>query len=163
MYPSRPFHATGPWILALVWNGSTWRKARKIMPPQQQHLKRRSEDLDTICTFQSSCRLRHAHSVSFPFPWGDLIVSEHGKKDFIAAIIHLDTLTRGAVVAERLEPRTSIPEVPGSSPGPAVAPLGKALYPHCLVFRRRLQAVGPVYRREIPYARKRTHFTSRKE
>ena len=42
------------------------------------------------------------------------------------------------VVAERLEPRTSIPEVPGSSPGPAVAPLGKALYPHCLVFRRRL-------------------------
>ena len=23
--------------------------------------------------------------------------------------------------------------------------------------------VGPVYRREIPYARKRTHFTSRKE
>ena len=44
----------------------------------------------------------------------------------------------GAVVAERLEPRTSIPEVPGLSPGPAVAPLGKALYPHCLVFRRRL-------------------------
>ena len=44
----------------------------------------------------------------------------------------------GAVVAERLEPLTSIPEVPGSSPGPAVAPLGKALYPHCLVFRRRL-------------------------
>ena len=42
------------------------------------------------------------------------------------------------VVAERLEPRTSIPAVPGSSPGPAVAPLGKALYPHCLVFRRRL-------------------------
>ena len=41
-------------------------------------------------------------------------------------------------VAERLEPRTSIPEVPGSNPGPAVAPLGKALYPHCLVFRRRL-------------------------
>ena len=44
----------------------------------------------------------------------------------------------GAVMAERLEPWTSIPEVPGSSPGPAVAPLGKALYPHCLVFRRRL-------------------------
>ena len=58
-------------------------------------------------------------------------------------------------MAERLEPRTSIPEVPGSSPSPAVAPLGKALYPHCLVFRRRLTAVGPVYRREIPYARKR--------
>ena len=44
----------------------------------------------------------------------------------------------GAVVAERLEPRTSRPEVPGSSPDPAVAPLGKALYPHCPVFRRRL-------------------------
>ena len=41
-------------------------------------------------------------------------------------------------LAEQLEPRTSIPAVPGSSPGPAVAPLGKALYPHCLVFRRRL-------------------------
>ena len=27
---------------------------------------------------------------------------------------------------------------PRSNPGPAVAPLGKALYPHCLVFRRRL-------------------------
>ena len=72
-------------------------------------------------------------------------------------------LFRGAVVAERLEPRTSIPEVPSSSPGPALAPLGKALYPHCLVFGRRLKAVGPVYRREIPYARKRTRFTSRKE
>ena len=45
---------------------------------------------------------------------------------------------RGAVVAERLRPLTSIPEVPGSNPGPAVAPLGKALYPHRLVFRRRL-------------------------
>ena len=44
----------------------------------------------------------------------------------------------GAVVAERLRPLISIPEVPGSNPGPAVAPLGKALYPHCLIFRRRL-------------------------
>ena len=35
--------------------------------------------------------------------------------------------------------QTSILEVPGSSPSPAVvAPLDKALYPHCLVFRRRL-------------------------
>ena len=33
-----------------------------------------------------------------------------------------------AVVAERLEPRTSILEVHGLSPGLAVAPLGKALY-----------------------------------
>ena len=38
----------------------------------------------------------------------------------------------GTVVAERLEPRTSIPEVPGSSPGLAVAPLGKVLYPQIL-------------------------------
>ena len=44
----------------------------------------------------------------------------------------------GTAMAERLDPRTSIPEVPGLSPGPAVAPLGKALYPHCLTFRRRL-------------------------
>ena len=69
-------------------------------------------------------------------------------------------------MAERLRPLTSIPEVPGSKPGPAVASLGKALYPHCLVFRRRLlmsRRVGPVYVRVIPYARKRTHFTSRKE
>ena len=29
-------------------------------------------------------------------------------------------------------------------------------------FRRRLLAVGPVYRRVTPYTRKRTHFTSRK-
>ena len=49
-----------------------------------------------------------------------------------------------------------------SNPAVAVAPFGKALYPHCQVFWRRLSAVGPVYRRVTPYARKRTHFTSRK-
>ena len=43
-----------------------------------------------------------------------------------------------AISAERLRPLTSIPEVPGSNPGPAVASLGKALSSHCLVFRRRL-------------------------
>ena len=43
-------------------------------------------------------------------------------------LLHLPCY-RGAVVAERLRPLTSIPEVPGSNPGPAVAPLGKALYP----------------------------------
>ena len=46
------------------------------------------------------------------------------------------------------------------NPAAAVAPFGKALYPHCQVFRKRLKAVGPVYRRVTPYARKRTHFTS---
>ena len=46
-------------------------------------------------------------------------------------------------MAERLRPLTSILDVPGSNPGPAV--LGKALYPHCLVYRKRLQAVDPVY------------------
>ena len=30
-----------------------------------------------------------------------------------------------AVVAERLRPRTSILEVPGSNPSPAIAPLGQ--------------------------------------
>ena len=49
-----------------------------------------------------------------------------------------DLFNLGAVVAERLRPLTSIPEVPGSNPSQAVAPLGKTLYPHCLVFRRRL-------------------------
>ena len=39
---------------------------------------------------------------------------------------------------------------------------GLSLLP-ILVFLRRLKAVGPVYRRVIPYARKRTNFTSRKE
>ena len=50
-------------------------------------------------------------------------------------------------MAELIRSQTSIPEVPCSNPGLAVAPLGKVLYPHCLPFRRRLQAVGPVYRR----------------
>ena len=54
-------------------------------------------------------------------------------------------------MAKRLRPLTSIPEVAGSNPGLAVAPLDKALYPHCLVFRWRLKAVGPVYRRVISY------------
>ena len=45
-----------------------------------------------------------------------------------------------------------------SQPGPAVASVGKALYPHYLVFQR-----SPVYRRVIPYARKIIHFTSCKE
>ena len=42
-----------------------------------------------------------------------------------------------------------------SNPAAAVAPFGKVLYPHCQVFRRRLLAVGPVYRRVTLYARKR--------
>ena len=50
----------------------------------------------------------------------------------------------GAVVAEWIRRRTSIPEVPGSNPSPAVVPLGKALYPHCLVPRKGLKAVGPL-------------------
>ena len=52
---------------------------------------------------------------------------------------------------------------PDRTQAAAVVPLGKALYPHCLVFRRRLKAVGPVYRRVTPCARKRTHLTSREE
>ena len=46
---------------------------------------------------------------------------------------------------ERLGPLTSIPEVPGSNPGPAVAPSGKALYPHYLVggdFRPSVPCIG---------------------
>ena len=33
---------------------------------------------------------------------------------------------------------------------PAVAPSGKARYPHCLVFQRSLQAVSPVHERVTP-------------
>ena len=65
-------------------------------------------------------------------------------------------------MAEWIRPQTSIPEVPGSNPSLAVVPLGKVLYPHRLVFWRRLSAVGPMYRRVTHYARERTHFTSRK-
>ena len=50
---------------------------------------------------------------------------------------------REAVVAERLRPQTFIPEVLGLNPGPAVAPLSKAHYPHWLVFRRSLNPNQP--------------------
>ena len=43
-----------------------------------------------------------------------------------------------------VETRTSKREVPGSIPTVAVVPLGKVLYPHCLVPRRGLKAVGPL-------------------
>ena len=48
---------------------------------------------------------------------------------------------QGAVVTEGLRQQTSRPELPGSIPGLAVAPLGKALLAlnyHCLVLQRRL-------------------------
>ena len=51
----------------------------------------------------------------------------------------------GADMAEWIRPQTSIPEVPGSNPSLAIAPLGKAFYPHCLRFWRTLKAVGPMY------------------
>ena len=65
-------------------------------------------------------------------------------------------LTWGADMAEQIRPWTSIYQGPQFEPCPAVV-----LYPHCLVFRRRLEAVSPVYRRARPYAHKITHFTSR--
>ena len=39
-------------------------------------------------------------------------------------------------MAELIRPQTSILEVPGSNPSPAVVPSGKAPYPHCLVPRK---------------------------
>ena len=54
-------------------------------------------------------------------------------------------------MAKQLRPQTSILEVPGQSPSPAVASLGKVLYPHSLVYWKRLEAISPVYRRVIPY------------
>ena len=51
----------------------------------------------------------------------------------------------GAVVAQWIRPRTLNREVPGSNLlTAAVVPLGKALYPHCLVPRKGLKAVGPL-------------------
>ena len=51
----------------------------------------------------------------------------------------------GAVVAQWIRQRTLNREVPGSNLlAAAVVPLGKALYPHCLVPRKGLKAVGPL-------------------
>ena len=55
------------------------------------------------------------------------------------------TEVRGAVVAQWIRPQTLNRGVPGSNlPAAAVVPLGKALYPHCLVPRKGLKAVGPL-------------------
>ena len=53
-------------------------------------------------------------------------------------------------MAEWLRPLTSIPEVPGSNPGPAVAPLGKALYPYCPAFGGDFKLLSPVWRAYLP-------------
>ena len=45
-------------------------------------------------------------------------------------------------MAERLRPRTSIPEVPGSIYCLEIAPLGKALCFHCLVFLSSVCVIG---------------------
>ena len=51
----------------------------------------------------------------------------------------------GAVVAQWIRPQTLDREVPGSNLLPAaVVPLGKTLYPHCLVPRKGIKAVGPL-------------------
>ena len=49
-----------------------------------------------------------------------------------------------AVVAQWIRPRTLNREVPGLNLASAVVPLGKALYPHCLVPQKGLKAIGPV-------------------
>ena len=47
-------------------------------------------------------------------------------------------------MAQWIRPQTLNREVPGSNLlAAAVVPLGKALYPHCLVPRKGLKAVGP--------------------
>ena len=54
-------------------------------------------------------------------------------------------IKRGAVVAQWIRPRTLNREVPGSNMlAAAVVPFGKALYPHCLVPRKGLKAIGPL-------------------
>ena len=48
-------------------------------------------------------------------------------------------------MAQWIRPRTLNSEVPGSNLlAAAVLPLGKALYPHCLVPRKGLKTVGPL-------------------
>ena len=48
-------------------------------------------------------------------------------------------------MAQWIRPRTLNREVPGSNLlAEAVVPLGKALYPHCIVPRKGLKAVGPM-------------------
>ena len=57
----------------------------------------------------------------------------------------LKTTFRGAVVAQWIRSQTLNPEVPGLNLlAGGVVPLGKALYPHCLVHRKGLKAVGPL-------------------
>ena len=54
-------------------------------------------------------------------------------------------LNRSCRVVQWIRRRTLTCEVPGSNPlAAAVVSLGKALYPHCLVLRRGLKAVGPL-------------------
>ena len=92
----------------------------------------------------------------------------HSSPLHITMTLYLFKTPRRDVVAERSTRQCIDRELPywrfrtSSNPATAVVPFGRALYPHCQVFRRRLSAVGPVYRRVTPYARKRTHFTSRK-
>ena len=53
--------------------------------------------------------------------------------------------TRGAVVAQWIRPWTLTREVPGLNLlVAAVVPLGKTLYPHCLVPPKGLKAIGPL-------------------
>ena len=48
-------------------------------------------------------------------------------------------------MAQWISPWTLSREVPGSNlPAAAVVPFGKALYPHCLVPRKGLKAIGPL-------------------
>ena len=48
-------------------------------------------------------------------------------------------------MAQWIRPQTLDREVPGSNLlAAAVVPLGKTLYPHCLVPRKGLKAVGPL-------------------
>ena len=47
-------------------------------------------------------------------------------------------------MAQWIRPRTHEHEVPVQISAAAVVPFGKALYPHCLVPRKGLKAVGPL-------------------
>ena len=79
-------------------------------------------------------------SLLWNFP-SNVITSEHTKLPFSTSQILMETW--GAVVAQWIRPRILNREVPGSKLlAAALVPLGKALYPHCLVPQKGHKAIS---------------------
>ena len=70
-------------------------------------------------------------------------VEKEDHRKYFAHIKHIDVWW--AVVAQWIRPQTLNCEVPSLNMlATAVVPLGKTLYPHCLVSWKGLKAVGPL-------------------